>query len=801
MPSATKAILLALLLGGIAIGGYAWFGRTSTPEPTEAEKAEAQANQFRDTKSAAHLIDLKNSAVADLENGQFASADPTFLNLATAGARDPIGRDWPIDRLLAVGTMDLKRDPSAYEEAVDRAQTSLNLEAALEAKSPMRHYLAAKLAQARSSAKLRAFEQHIAAGTAPGDPVQWFELYQSQLATGTVTDKADSVGTLKSLQGLVPDNLYVQLEWLGVQARRKDAKIGDTLIRVKNLLLPILADQKGNAAARFGRLIEEAETAAKSAKWPAVDEHVAAIAQLARDLPELSADRRRLDRSVSWYLVSDFSHAYYQKHRIDRRLPAADKPVHFQELPLSGPLAAIDDALEARFVDFDGTGRLDIAVLRGESLEIFTREQSETWASVASVPLPRGAYTHFLAVDLGGHQPAIDFVLFGPAGVLVIESRAEQNQGKHSRTLHAVSAPALQEQTKNALSVVALDLNDDGLSDLVVACQMPNSNAALLHVFRNEGNRQFRDMTARSGLANLGVGSGSLTAVDWNNDLDVDLIAPGLAPASQSPAGIAFFGGRGLARFRNQRFPAKAAEVQGATSLAVLDADSNGSWDLLTSGPHGMMLLLTSSVEHGRVDTIGVEAVSDFAADHMLIFDYDNDGCPDLIAWNRDAVRCFHGNSEGHFQPADEMLPAGFGPIRSADFGDVDQDGDSDLIVVKSGAEKSGAEKGGGRVALLRNEGGNANNWIDVRLVSPPAGTKAASQNRIAPAGVGSTLCLKTRAVSQMQMVQKPVTHFGIGSLGSADVLRILWPSGVPFNVLDAAKNKTLTQAPPEPAK
>lgn len=802
MPSSSKSILLAvLLLGGIGIAAYAWFGSTSTPEPTEAEKAEAQANQFRDTKSASHLIDLKNSGLADLENGQFSQADQTFLNLATAGARDPIGRDWPIDRLLAVGTIDLKRDPSAYNEAVDRAQTSLNLEAALEAKSPMRHYLAAKLAQARSSAKLRAFEQHIAAGTAPGDPVQWFELYQAQRALETVKDQADSEGTLKSLQGLVPDNLYVQLEWLGVQARRKNAKIGETLGRLKNLVLPILAEQKGDAAARFGRLIEETEAAVKNAKWPVVEENAAAIAKASHYLPEFGADRRRLDRSVSWYLVSDFSHSYYQKHHIDRRLPAAEKPVQFHEVALTGPLAQITDAEEARFVDFDGTGQLDITVLRSESLEIFTRDQGDAWTSVASAPLPRGAYDQFLALDLGGHEPAMDFVLFGPAGVLVIESRAQQSQGKLSRTLHAISAPALQEQTKNARSVVALDLNDDGLHDLVVSCGVPNSNAALLHAFRNEGNRQFRDITARSGLSDLGVGSGSLTAVDWNNDLDVDLIAPGLAPASQTPADIAYFGGRGLARFRNQRFPAKAAELQGATSLAVLDADSNGSWDLLASGPHGMMLLLTSTVEHGRVDTIGVEAVSDFAADHMLIFDYDNDGCPDLIAWNGDAVRCFRGSPGGHFQPADEMLPAGLGPIRSADFGDVDQDGDSDLIVVKSSAEKTGARQEAGRVVLLRNEGGNANNWIDVRLVSPPAGTKAASQNRIAPAGVGSTVSLKTRAVSQMQLVQKPVTHFGIGTLGTADVLRILWPTGVPVNLLDSAKNKTVTQAPPEPPK
>jgi FG-GAP-like repeat len=807
MASSRKAVLsiVVVLLCGIAVGSYAWFNRP--PEQTEAEKAQAEAKRYRDTKSADHLIDLKNESLADLENGQFARVDPSLLNLATLSGVEPLGRDWPIERLMVLGTFDPKHDPSVFEEAADRAQTALNLETKLEPKSAMRHYLAAKLAQAQGSATLRVFEQRLAAGTAPGDPVQCCELYQAQLTAGTASDRADSEKTLKALLALVPDNLYAQLEWLGVQARQKTADFSDTLNLVRDLLRPILADRGGAAATRFDRLVEEAQSAAKTAKWTTVDGNVAAIAQLARDLPEVNADRRRIERGISWYLVSDYSHAFYQKHHVDRRLPAAEKPVQFRELELSGPLAQISDAQEARFVDLDLTGRLDIAVLRNESLEIFTRERGDAWTSAASAPLPRGVFNHFLAVDLGGHQPAIDFVLFGPAGVIVIESRAEQNQGKQTRTLQAVTAPAMQLHTKDALLVVALDLDDDGLSDLVVACQVPNSAVATLRVLRNEGSRQFRDITARSGILNLAVGSGSLTAVDWDNDLDVDLIAPGAPTAAQSPsaqsatgqlstgqspADIAFFKGRGLARFRSQRFPAKARELQSDAIFTVLDADSNGSWDLLASGPHGMRLLLTSTIEHTRIDTIGVETVSDFAAERVLVLDYDNDGYPDLIAWNKDAVRCFHGSPTGHFERADETLPSELGPISSADFGDVDQDGDSDLIVVKSGPANRA-----GRVALLRNEGGNANNWIDVRLGGSPPDAKTPDPNRIPPVGLGSTLCLKIRAVSQIQMVQKPATHFGIGRLDAADVLRILWNTGVPTNVLAPAKNTTVTQRPP----
>jgi FG-GAP-like repeat len=814
MASSRKAVFLTALvvLGLIAAGGYAWFGRRGPKN--EGAEAAAKARQFRATREAEIQVDLKNSAVADLENGQFAQADPVLLNLATAGMREPLGRNWTIERLLAIQGLDVKRDPSAYDEAVERAQTALNLETALESKTAVRHYLAAKLAEARNSSKVRVFEQHIAAGTSPGDAVQWGQLYHAQTKSGTAADLADSQGTLKSLHSLVPDNLYVQLEWLGVQASKKDQEIADTLSRLDGLLSPIFADQGAEAAARFRRLVDEAQAAVKGANWPAAGENVAAIEQMVRPLPEVASDRQRIQRDLSWHIVSDYTHAFYQKHRIERRLPAAGKPVQFRETPLSGPLTEIADAHEAQFVEVyaDPGRRLGIAVLRDESFVLFRRDakdsKGQVWFQTASVPLPRGAYSHFLSVDLGGNTNGVtnswpnDFVLFGPAGLLVLETRVGAGVGPNVLTLHAVPAPALAEATKGATSVVAIDLDGDGLNDLVVACRMPEGPGATLRVLRNQGNRNFRNATARSWIKDVPVGTGSLVAVDWDNDLDTDLLAPGLAPKDGAPAQLAFLKGRGLARFGPQRFPVKDSDIQSAKTLAVLDADSNGSWDLLASGPHGIQLLLTSTIEHGRVDAIGVEAVSDFPADGLLAFDYDNDGCPDLIAWNRDAVRCFHGSPEGHFEPTSDLLPAGFGAILSADFGDLDQDGDSDLLVVKSEPGKTV-----GRVAVLTNEGGNANNWIDVRLENHPAESKAADRKtadtktagptRVPPKGRGATLCLKNRGVSQMQMVTKPVTHFGLGSLDAAQVLRVLWNTGVPVNVPQPAKNTTIVQTPP----
>jgi hypothetical protein len=59
-------------------------------------------------------------------------------------------------------------------------------------------------------------------------------------------------------------------------------------------------------------------------------------------------------------------------------------------------------------------------------------------------------------------------------------------------------------------------------------------------------------------------------------------------------------------------------------------------------------------------------------------------------------------------------------------------------------------------------------------------------------------LQLKSSFVSQSQVVAGPVTHFGIGNLPSADILRIVWPNGVPADILQPAKNKVVRATPPK---
>ena len=129
---------------------------------------------------------------------------------------------------------------------------------------------------------------------------------------------------------------------------------------------------------------------------------------------------------------------------------------------------------------------------------------AENWTKLAATPLPADGFEHLLAADLDRDAavPRTDFLLFGPAGVLVVENRLEA--GGKTRTLRTVESPALSEKTKGAESVVTVDLDHDGALDLVVARKGTGTASAphpgAISVWRNLGRMQFADVTPRSGL-------------------------------------------------------------------------------------------------------------------------------------------------------------------------------------------------------------------------------------------------------------------------------------------------------------
>jgi hypothetical protein len=168
------------------------------------------------------------------------------------------------------------------------------------------------------------------------------------------------------------------------------------------------------------------------------------------------------------------------------------------------------------------------------------------------------------------------------------------------------------------------------------------------------------------------------------------------------------------------------------------------------------------------------------------IFDYDNDGARDIFVANGhvlDNIQLYHADTRyaepkfmfrntgrGIFENVSEKLGNDLRLARvsrGVAVGDFDNDGDLDILVNNSG----------GAPQLLRNDGGNANHWLEILLI----GTKS---NRD---GVGAKVKVTAGDLVQWderkggmsyQSAQDPRLHFGLGNRTKIDQIEITWPSG-----------------------
>ena len=167
--------------------------------------------------------------------------------------------------------------------------------------------------------------------------------------------------------------------------------------------------------------------------------------------------------------------------------------------------------------------------------------------------------------------------------------------------------------------------------------------------------------------------------------------------------------------------------------------------------------------------------------------DLDNDGYLDLLVAGRptrkdkyqSGLLLLHNNGQGKYTDASSSLPSELGIIELVKTADLDNDGDLDIIIMNDR----------GNVRIMRNDGGNLNNFLKVRLSGLRTGS---SKNNYF--GFGSKVEVKSGGLYQMRHVNKTVSHFGLGNRAGADVVRVLWSNGVPQNRFTPQKNQTIVE-------
>jgi hypothetical protein len=167
--------------------------------------------------------------------------------------------------------------------------------------------------------------------------------------------------------------------------------------------------------------------------------------------------------------------------------------------------------------------------------------------------------------------------------------------------------------------------------------------------------------------------------------------------------------------------------------------------------------------------------------------DYDNDGLRDIFMANGhvlDNIQRYHAETQyaepkqmfrnlggGIFQNVSDQLGPDFQTAcvsRGVAVGDFDNDGDLDILVNNNGQTPQ----------LLRNDGGNANHWLEILLIGTKSNRDGVGARVRVTAG-DLVLYDQRKGGMSYQSAQDPRLHFGLGQRARVDAVDIVWPSGI----------------------
>jgi len=312
-------------------------------------------------------------------------------------------------------------------------------------------------------------------------------------------------------------------------------------------------------------------------------------------------------------------------------------------------------------------------------------------------------------------------------------------------------------------------------------------------LYRNNGDGTFTNVTKESGVYQPNGRAMSATVADLNNDGFLDIYVPNDAMENY------YFRNMGNGTFENEGLIMGLAfgeGGQGVSSMgpAIGDVDRDGWLDIyIPDMGYGCLLMNRKNYFEDRTTPTNLAIVcGQYTGWGGILFDYDCDGYLDVFVANGNAHHEYteedvlmRNDGTGNFVDVADRSGPYFREKyvgRGATCGDYDNDGDLDLLIVNLN----------NTAKLLRNDGGNRNNWLTIEAKLPGGKTDA----------VGARVTLRAGSLTQFQDLV-PVTgylsqadprcHFGLGKADKANTVEIRWPDKRTTKLTDVKANQILT--------
>jgi len=338
---------------------------------------------------------------------------------------------------------------------------------------------------------------------------------------------------------------------------------------------------------------------------------------------------------------------------------------------------------------------------------------------------------------------------------------------------------------RGASSLTFIDYDHDGDLDLYTTCSMvlcgSDGNFSANEMWRNNGDGTFTKVTRETGLA-TGAAYGAI-GTDYNNDRAVDIVVAGSPGGVGAPVWPIIY-----TNPREGRFVLHALfRSQPTVGVVALDFDHDGWMDLAFTHNGSPALTLWRN-NHGKtLDQVKLPETNWVRAYGVVAIDYDNDGWVDLAAVGetregKGEVRLFRNLGPDGWK--DVTSDVGLDKIqlkepRAIIAGDYDNDGAVDLLITQNH----------GPAVLLRNEGGNKNNSLRLALKGLND-NKSAIGTKVEVFSAGLRQKFEVYGSSGYLGQNSPYLTIGLGQAKEADVVRMLWPTGVLQDEIEVAANK-----------